>query len=78
MVQAIEKEKFHIWSILNRKEIQLWMGKDSALDRKEVSTRECSAQDRKRVKFQSTIRGRFGFRMGKILKRKGKDLHVDG
>jgi hypothetical protein len=50
------------------------VGKDSALDKKEVSTREGSAQDIKRVKFQSTIRRRFGFRMGKILKKKGKDL----
>jgi hypothetical protein len=32
------------------------MGKDSAMDRKEVSTMECSAQDRKRVKFHSPIK----------------------
>jgi hypothetical protein len=49
------------------------MGKDSAVDRKEVSTREGSAQDRKRVKFQSTIKTRLRFRMGKSLSRKGKD-----
>jgi hypothetical protein len=52
------------------------MGKDSALNRTRVSTREGSAQDRKRVKFQFTIKTRF--RMGKILPRIGKDLHEDG
>jgi hypothetical protein len=51
------------------------MGKDF-LERKEVSTRECSAQDGKRVKFQFTIKTKF--RMGKILPRIGKDLHEDG
>jgi hypothetical protein len=53
------------------------MGKDSAVDRKEVSTREGSAQDKKTFKFQYTIKTRLMFRMGKILSRKGKDLHDD-
>jgi hypothetical protein len=49
------------------------MGKDSALNRIGANTREGSAQDRKRVKFQSTIKTRLRFRMGKSLSRKGKD-----
>jgi hypothetical protein len=56
MVQAIGKEKFHIWNILNTEEISFWMGKDSALNRIGASTREGSALDRKRVKFHSPIK----------------------
>jgi hypothetical protein len=39
---------------------------------------EGSAQNKKRFKFQSTIKTRLRFRMEKIMSRKGKDLHVDG
>ncbi len=56
------------------KNMRRWMGKDSALDRKEVSTREGSAQDRKRVKFQSTIKTRLQVQDGKNSVKERKRL----